>query len=111
MEMLLTSTSVNKVWNDNKFMDLFGYLAERWYDEGKYEDINEYAIPLEKKLTELLGVDCTKELKMTKRPFGFKISCNYGFKTTTGFCKILPAVVEFKTTAGGRMSWTAKAAA
>ena len=56
-------------------------LWERWQDEGRYEDINEYAKPLQP-IANKAGV---KIVKMTKRPFGcifavgekqFALTCN-----------------------------------
>lgn len=41
-------------------------LAERWVDESRYEDINDYAAPIQKVLPHGLTI-----LNMTKRPFGF----------------------------------------
>lgn len=42
------------------------YLAGRWQDEREYEDIADYAKPLQK-LAKAAGVEI---VKMTKRPFG-----------------------------------------
>lgn len=45
------------------------YLAARWQDESEYEDINEYAEAIKKRLPEGYTF-----LKMKKRPFGFEFN-------------------------------------
>jgi hypothetical protein len=52
----------------NKIEKTMITLFCRWQDEQEYEDINDYAKPLEKPLKELGGT----MVGMVKRPFGFK---------------------------------------
>jgi hypothetical protein len=62
--------------NDNKILtflneitETMSYLYGRWQDEKEYEDINDYQKPL-KSLLEKHNVTI---VKMTKRPFGFRM--------------------------------------
>ena len=50
--------------------DTLAYLWSRWQDEKEYEDINDYAKPLQS-LADAAGVTI---VKMTKRPFGCVIA-------------------------------------
>lgn len=54
-----------KIYTD--LQNLMLALYDRWRDESEYENINDYAINLKKKVEENGG----KFLKMSKRPFGF----------------------------------------
>lgn len=65
MRMLQENKIINKFFYG--IQELMEYLHGRWCDEYEYEDINDYGIPIIKKLPEEI-----KFLKMTKRPFGFR---------------------------------------
>ena len=53
-----------ELWNkiNDKNADLLFYLRERWQDEKKYEDINDYLHRIQQ--------DIPEAYKITKRPFG-----------------------------------------
>ena len=53
--------------------DLLHVLYGRWLDERQYEDINDYAIPVRKAL---VGFKEVLSIKMTRKPFGFKMVIN-----------------------------------
>ena len=111
MEILMTSKHINKVFDNVRFQNTMFDLAYRWSEEHAYEDIADYAKPIEVKLHQILDIDFSGELKMTKRPFGFKIRTNYSFALKDGSIRILPAEISFTCTASGKLSWTAKAIA
>lgn len=52
---------------------LISNLWCRWQDEKDHEDINDYAVPITKKLPEGFNLR-----RMTKRPFGFEFDIGTG---------------------------------
>lgn len=64
-----------------KIMPLLDVLYCRWLDECEYESIKEYASPFENMLNKMFNTtEFTNNLIMTKRPFGFKLKCQYTVK-------------------------------
>jgi len=63
-----------------KNIDTLEYLYDRWQDEKKYEDFNEYIKTMQSKLH-----NDFKFIKMTKQPFQINFKFNgkeYGIKVT-----------------------------
>jgi hypothetical protein len=63
--------------NNEKIGDTFFHLYERWQDESKYEDINEYGKTIALTIATEFPYD-VKLIQTTKRPFGVKISTSKG---------------------------------
>ena len=55
--------------DDTEFQELAGDLFFRWKDESGYEDVNDYAAPLQN----VVFVNGLSILKMTKSPFGLHV--------------------------------------
>ena len=81
-EFLMTQTQLKSIFNNDNFENTIFSLYDRWQDERGYEDIKDYAKPLENIVSRIIGKDI--KLTMTKRPFGFKFRSNYAFTTKTG---------------------------
>ena len=81
-ELLATQKQLKSILNNENFQDTIFNLYDRWQDECEYEDIKDYAKPLENIVSRIIGEDI--KLTMTKRPFGFKFRSNYMFNTKTG---------------------------
>jgi hypothetical protein len=88
--------NVSKVLNDLNVLRNFNYLYDRWQDEKGYEDFNEYANAMMKKMP-----DGAKLIKGTKRPFGVKF--NYGgdilqvyikFEDHGKYCKLVAKIIN-----------------
>ena len=79
----------------NNLNGLVADLYYRWLDEYRYEDINDYATPIERVVGD--------KVKMTKRPFGFVLTCEYTYKDGTTLVSELK--VERKARTYG---WTVK---
>lgn len=63
----------NAILNDKnygKLLERTEYLKERWADESKYEDLQEYAVAIKPYIPNVI--------KMTSRPFGYKVKCDDG---------------------------------
>ena len=63
---------LNTIFNDEQNQKMFGYLWGRWQDEKEYEDPADY----EKHVAQKLESHGVTNVKMTKRPFGFKFDVN-----------------------------------
>jgi len=106
MNINFDKASINTFFYDEKFQDLIFSLMGRWADEKEYEDIKDYALPIEMHLNKHFGTtEFTGSLKMTKRPFGFKIGCVYSWKNA-GIRYVFNAIVTFKFYADGRIQWS-----
>ena len=81
-EFLMTQNQLQSILDNDNFQDTIFNLCDRWQDERGYEDIKDYAKPLENIVSRIIGKDI--KLTMTKRPFGFKFRSNYAFTTKTG---------------------------
>ena len=74
----LNYSDVNALYT--KVENLIINLADRWLDEYMYEDIKKYGKVIEKKMIEI-NPEFEVNIKMTKRPFGFKFKVShYTFK-------------------------------
>ena len=62
-----------KVINHEKVGNSFFYLYDRWRDECKYEDINEYGKTLIGVINRNLPEYNVQLVSSTKRPFGIKV--------------------------------------
>jgi len=74
-----TQKELENAWkkiNTKPIIDNLFYLADRWADEHKYEDINDYQKAVEKYISKDLPK--AKVVKMLKRPFGFQIQIDNG---------------------------------
>jgi hypothetical protein len=60
---------LREMTQSERIANVFFNLHERWQDEKEYEDIADYAAPLQS----VLPAECVIE-KMTKRPFGCKLA-------------------------------------
>ena len=92
-EFLVTQKQLKSILNNENFQDMIFNLYDRWQDEHEYEDIKDYAKPLENIVSRIIGKDI--KLTMTKRPFGFKFRSNYAFTTKTGETVIKTGEIAF----------------
>ena len=92
-ELLATQKQLKSILNNENFQDTIFNLYDRWQDECEYEDIKDYAKPLENIVSRIIGKDI--KLTMTKRPFGFKFRSNYAFTTKTGETVIKTGEIAF----------------
>lgn len=92
-EFLTTPKQLKSILNNENFQNTIFNLYDRWQDEHEYEDIKDYAKPLENIVSKIIGKDI--ELAMTKRPFGFKFRSNYSFTTKTGELAIKTGEIAF----------------
>ena len=92
-EFLVTQKQLKSILNNENFQDTIFNLYDRWQDERGYEDIKDYAKPLENIVSRIIGKDI--KLTMTKRPFGFKFRSNYAFTTKTGETVIKTGEIAF----------------
>lgn len=92
-EFLTTPKQLKSILNNENFQNTIFNLYDRWQDEHEYEDIKDYAKPLENIVSKIIGKDI--ELAMTKRPFGFKFISNYAFTTKTGELTIKTGEIAF----------------
>ena len=63
--------------NNEKIFNTFFNLYDRWQDESKYEDINEYGKVIALTIATEFPYN-VKLIQTTKRPFGVKISTSKG---------------------------------
>ena len=92
-EFLVTQKQLKSILNNENFQDTIFNLYDRWQDEHEYEDIKDYAKPLENIVSRIIAKDI--KLTMTKRPFGFKFRSNYAFTTKTGETVIKTGEIAF----------------
>ena len=92
-EFLVTQKQLKSILNNENFQDMIFNLYDRWQDEHEYEDIKDYAKPLENIVSRIIGKDI--KLTMTKRPFGFKFRSNYAFTTKIGGLVIKVGEIAF----------------
>ena len=92
-EFLMTQKQLQSILYNDNFQDTIFNLCDRWKDEHKYEDIKNYAKPLENIISTIIDKDI--KLTMTKRPFGFKFISNYAFSTKTGEIVIKTGEIAF----------------
>ena len=92
-EFLVTQKQLKSILNNENFQDTIFNLYDRWQDEHDYEDIKDYAKPLENIVSRIICKDI--KLTMTKRPFGFKFRSNYAFTTKTGELSIKAGEITF----------------
>ena len=92
-EFLVTQKQLKSILNNENFQDTIFNLYDRWQDELEYEDIKDYAKPLENIVSRIIDKDI--KLTMTKRPFGFKFRSNYAFTTKTGETVIKTGEIAF----------------
>lgn len=98
----LNQNTVNLIFNDKQFQNLFFDLKYRWDDEQDYEDINDYAIPIIKSINRIMpDNDFVQNLSMTKQPFGVKIQYPYTLKDGTTINGIVKIFVK-----GSNFQWT-----
>jgi len=65
--------SVKEVINNNSVSKCFFNLYDRWRDESKYEDINDYGKALHKTIGKEFPTLGAEYVSSTKRPFGVKV--------------------------------------
>ena len=70
----LNYSDVNALYT--KVENLIINLADIWLDEYMYEDIKKYGKVIEKKMIEI-NPEFEGNIKMTKRPFGFKFKVSH----------------------------------
>ena len=92
-EFLVTQKQLKSILNNENFQYTIFNLYDRWQDELEYEDIKDYAKPLENIVSRIIDKDI--KLTMTKRPFGFKFRSNYAFTTKTGETVIKTGEIAF----------------
>ena len=92
-EFLVTQKQLKSILNNENFQYTIFFFYYRWQDELEYEDIKDYAKPLENIVSRIIGKDI--KLTMTKRPFGFKFRSNYAFTTKTGETVIKTGEIAF----------------
>lgn len=103
--MKIDASTINKVYNNNTFRNLMTNLLIRWMNESSYEDINTYAEPIKKEIDRILpGNGFTQNIKMTKRPFGFKVVLPYTYRNGA----TISTTVVFSLTTSGSYTWTTK---
>ena len=92
-EFLMTQNQLKSILNNANFENTIFNLYDRWQDEHEYEDIKDYAKPLENIVSRIIDKDI--KLTMTKRPFGFKFRSNYAFTTKIGGLVIKVGEIAF----------------
>jgi hypothetical protein len=80
---------ISKIINNNNVANNFFYLRDRWQDESKYEDINDYGKSLYKTIAKEFPTINAEYVSSTQRPFGVKV-------------RISGVVYHFHTKAKGR---------
>lgn len=81
----LSVVDVEPLINSESFENLLGELEARWGEEHEYEDLREYAIPIEKYLNKRFNTEYfTHRLRMTESPFGFTVVVLYSYKDRNG---------------------------
>ena len=56
-EFLVTQKQLKSILNNENFQDTIFNLYDRWQDEHEYEDIKDYAKPLENIVSRIIGKD------------------------------------------------------
>lgn len=81
----LSGVDVEPLIDSETFEDLLIELEARWGEEHKYEDLREYAIPIEKYLNKRFNTEYfTHRLRMIESPFGFTVVVLYSYKDSNG---------------------------
>lgn len=65
----------NRLVNNHILLQRMTYLADRWQDESKYEDFNDYAKMMHKYVCESSGYEL-EFVKATEIPFGIMFKYN-----------------------------------
>lgn len=68
-----TTNKIKAILNSEKLGNAFYNLYDRWLDECKYEDINDYGKALNKVIVSEFPNYGVKLVSSTKRPFGIKL--------------------------------------
>lgn len=107
MQMIFTQLMMDSVLENRGFCDGLYNLACRWQDEHLYEDIRDYATPLEGMLGRMFPAkDFRGQVTMTKRPFGIKFNAPFQFTLKDGRKRILPAELQVKVSLSkGEIGW------
>ena len=92
-EFLMTQNQLKSILNNVNFEHTIFNLYDRQQNEYGYEDIKDYAKPLENIVSRIIAKDI--KLTMTKQPFGFKFRSNYAFTTKTGELSIKAGEIAF----------------
>ena len=92
-EFLVTQKRLESILRNNDFQYTIFNLYDRWKYERDYEYIKDYAKFLENIVSRIIGADI--ELKMTRRPFGFRFRSNYAFTTKNGELETKVGQIEF----------------
>lgn len=104
---LLTREHISNIINDKSFQKMIADLYWRWNDEKEYENISDYAIPVESKISNITKFDFTESIKMTKRPFGFMFISNYSCPTTKGVTVTFKAEIRIFISSNS-LNWKVK---
>ena len=71
---MATNDKIKAILNNKKVGECFFNLYDRWIDECRYEDINEYGAVIFEVINKRFSDYGITLLASTKRPFGVKIS-------------------------------------
>lgn len=97
---------------NEKFKNIMMALYERHLDEGNYECLRDYALPIEEALLEIINNGHTEgrikavALAMTEEPFGFVYESYY--VDTTDRIKVGTIEVQFMIKNGNEISYELK---
>ncbi len=108
-----TTRLLNDILNNEKIQNIMMDLYERYLDEGNYECVRHYNLPIEEALLEIINNGHTKgkvkavAIVTTKEPFGFKYE-SYYVDMTNGTLKVGTIEVQFMVKNGNEISYELK---
>ena len=109
-----TPRLLTDILNNEKFQNIMMDLYERYLDEGNYECLRHYALPIEEALLEIINNGHTEgrikavALAMTEEPFGFVYESYYVDMNKFGTLKVGTIEVQFMVKNGNEISYELK---